>query len=93
MALGLAGTADIGSLVRTVGLAVARLAAATALASELALDALVWAIGSIMARLVAVVAETRVVALIPRLRAVTREVVLSMAAVKQGLVKCQKEGQ
>jgi len=80
MALGLANTAGLGSLVRAVGLAVARLATATALASELALNPLVRAVGSVVARLVAVVAEARVVASLSLLGTVASEVALTAAA-------------
>jgi hypothetical protein len=80
MALGLADAAELGCLVGAVGLAVARLATATALARKLALDTLVGAVGSVVARLVAVVAESRVRALVPRLGTVSREVPIGAAA-------------
>jgi hypothetical protein len=80
MALGLADTTDLRSLVGAVGLAVTGLAAATALARELALDTLVGAVGSVVARLVAVVAKSRVGVLVPGLRTVTREVSIATAA-------------
>jgi hypothetical protein len=80
VALGLADAADLRSLVGAVSLAVTGLAAATALARELALDTLVGAVGSVVTRLVAVVAESRVRALIPGLRAVAREVSIAAAA-------------
>jgi hypothetical protein len=80
MALGLADTTDLRSLVGAVGLAVTGLAAATALARELALDTLVGAVGSVVARLVAVVAKSRVGVLVPRLGAVTGEVSIAAAA-------------
>jgi hypothetical protein len=80
MALGLAEATELRFLVRAVGLAVTGLATATALARELALDTFVSAVRSVVARLVAVVAESRVRALIPRLRAVTREMPIAAAA-------------
>jgi hypothetical protein len=80
MALGLAEATELRFLVRAVGLAVTGLATATALARELALDTFVGAVGSVVARLVAVVAESRARALIPRLRAVTREMPIAAAA-------------
>jgi hypothetical protein len=76
MALGLADTTDLRSLVRAVSLAVTGLATATALARELAL---VGAVGSVVTRLVAVVAKSRVEVLVPRLRAVTGEVSIGAA--------------
>jgi hypothetical protein len=80
MALGLADTTDLRSLVGAVGLAVTGLAAATALARELALDTLVGAVGSVVARFVAVVAKSRVGVLVPRLGAVTGEVSIGATA-------------
>jgi hypothetical protein len=80
VALGLADTTDLRSLVGAVGLAVTGLAAATALAGKLALDTLVGAVGSVVARLVAVVAKSRVGVLVPGLRAVTGEVSIAAAA-------------
>jgi hypothetical protein len=84
MARLLADTAHLGLLLGTVGLAVASLATATALSTELALDGRVRAVGLVVARLVAVVAETGVgatAALLRLLGAVAREVGLGTAAV------------
>ena len=80
----LADAANLGLLLRTVSLAVASLATATALSAELALDGRVRAVGLVVARLVAVVAETGVgatAALLRLLGAVAREVGLGTAAV------------
>lgn len=82
MACLLASTANLRALLGTVGLAVASLATATALASELALDGRIRAVSRVVARLVAVVAEARVGAFHPRLRAVTREMAFATAADK-----------
>ena len=56
MALGLADTTGLRSLVGAVGLAMARLATGTALAGELALNPLVGTVGGVVAGFVAVVA-------------------------------------
>jgi len=80
VALGLADTTGLRSLVRAVGLAVARLAAATALASELTLNPLVRTVRGVVARFVAVVAQSRVEALRLGLGAVASEVALGVAA-------------
>lgn len=89
VALGLADAADLRALVRAVGLAVARLAAATALACELTFNPLVSAVGGVVTRLVAVVAESRVCAFLLRLRTVTGEVTLGVAAARNGQL-CQE---
>lgn len=76
----LASTAELRSLLRTISLAVAGLATATALAGELALDGRVRAVRLVVAGLVAVVAEAGVGAFLPRFRAVAREVAFGAAA-------------
>lgn len=80
--LGLADTAGLGSLVGAISLAVARLATATALASEFALNPLVRAVGSVVTGFVTVVAETRVEALLLLLGTVASEVTVGAAARK-----------
>lgn len=75
-----AGTAGLRALLGAVGPAVANLAAATALAGELALDGRVRAVGLVVTWLVAVVAEAGVLLL--GLRAVAREVTLGAAALQ-----------
>jgi hypothetical protein len=80
----LADTAHLGLLLGAVGLAVASLATAAALAAELALDGRVRAGGLVVARLVAVVAEAGVAAtaaLLQLLGTVARKVALGSAAV------------
>ena len=76
-----ADLANIRGLVGTVGGAVSSLAAATALAGELALNTRVGAIGGVVARLVAVVAKPGVATLLARLWAVARKVAGIAAAV------------
>jgi hypothetical protein len=82
MTLGLTDKAGLRSLVGAIGLAVARFATATALASELALNPLVRAIGSVVTGLVAVVAQSRVEALLFLLGTVASEVAVGAAAKK-----------
>jgi hypothetical protein len=74
VALSLADATDLRTLFGAVGLAVTRLAAATALAGELALDPLVGTIRGVVARLIAVVAKSGVSTSLVWLRAVTGEV-------------------
>ena len=83
VALSLADTAGLRSLVRAVGLAMARLATATALAGELALNPLVRALGGVVAGLVTVVAQAGIEALLFRLGAVASEVTVAAAAAKR----------
>lgn len=78
----LAGLANLGPLVGTVGPAVTSLTTAAAFAGELTLDGGVRAIRLVVARLVAVVAETGVGALLPLLRAVASEVAVGATAVQ-----------
>ena len=83
MALGLADTTGLRSLVGAVSLAMARLATATALAGELALNPLVRALGGVVAGLVTVVAQAGIEALLFRLGAVASEVTVAAAAAKR----------
>ena len=79
----LADAANLGLLLGTVSLAVASLATATALSTELALDGRVRAVRLVVTGLVAVVAETGVgatAALLRLLGAVAPEVALRTAA-------------
>lgn len=76
----LASTAELRSLVRTIDLAVTRLATAATFAGELALDGRVRAVRLVVAGLVAVVAKTGVGAFLPRFRAVAREMAFGAAA-------------
>lgn len=83
MTFGLANTTDLRSLVGAVGLAVARLATATALAGELALHPLVRAVRGVVAGFIAVVAQAGVEALLLGLGAVASEMALGVAAKKK----------
>lgn len=90
VALSLADTAGLRSLVRAVSLAVARLATAAALASELALNPLIQTVRGVVARFVAVVAEAGVETLLLRLGAVASEVALGVAAKKKRVSRMSK---
>lgn len=90
VALGLADTTGLRSLVRAVGLAVTRLATATALASELALNPLVRTVRGVVARFVVVVAEAGVETLLLRLGTVASEVALGVAAKKKRVSRMSK---
>lgn len=90
VALGLADTTGLRRLVGAVSLTMARLATATTLAGELALDSLVRAVGSVVTGLVAVVAHSGVEALLFGLGAVASEVALGVAAKKARVSRMSK---
>jgi hypothetical protein len=90
MALDLADTTGLRSLVGAVSLAMARLATATALAGELALNPLVRALGGVVARFVAVIAQAGVEALLLGLGAVASEVTVAAAAAKRKISRVLK---
>jgi len=91
VALGLADTTGLRSLVRAVSLAMSRLATTTTLAGKLALDSLIRAVGSVVTRLVAVVAQSGVEALRLGFGAVASEVAVGVAAKKNRVSRMSKK--